>query len=166
MLLTFSPLQEDQKIEDFDCGEDDLNFYLKNHALSNQLRKLSSTVVAYSEAKIIGYYTLSPAQIEREILPVKLSRGLPNYPIAAIRLCRLAIDRHHQGKGLGEELLMHALMKCLHISNEIGGYVVIVDAKNLNAQKFYERYGFKAFPSYSLYLYLRIKDIAEKKEAQ
>lgn len=159
MLLNFSPLNENQKTDDFNCGNEDLNLFLKNHAFSNQNRRLSSTVVAYSGAKIIGYYSLCPAQVEREIMPSKLARGLPHYPIAAIRLCRLAIDQNYQGKGFGEELLIHALIKCLHISKEIGGYVVIVDAKNQIAKKFYEKYGFKEFPEHPLFLYLRVKDI-------
>ena len=159
MFLKFSPLQENQKTDDFDCGNEELNLFLKTHAFSNQNRRLSSTVVAYYEAKIIGYYTLCPAQVEREIIPSKLTGGLPHYPIAAIRLCRLAIDQNYQGKGFGEELLVHALTKSLQISKEIGGYAVIVDAKNQTAKKFYEKYGFKEFPDYSLFLYLRTKDI-------
>lgn len=159
MLLKFFPLDENQKINDFDCGQEDLNLFLKNHALSNQNRRLSSTVISYFESKVIGYYTLSPAQIEKETLPVKLTKGLPKYPIAAIRLGRLAIDQNYQGKGFGEELLIHALRKCLYISKEIGGYVVIVDAKNQTAKNFYEKYGFKEFQGFPLFLYLRMKDI-------
>jgi GNAT superfamily N-acetyltransferase len=162
MILIFAPLTETQGTEIFDCGDENLNSYLKNHAFSNQKRRLSTTIVAHSGDSIVGYYTLSPAQIERKIFPTKLAKGLPNYPIPAIRLCRLAVDQRYQGKGFGEELLVHALQKCLLISKEIGGYIVIVDAKNLSIRKFYEKYGFTEFEDHPLFLYLRMKDIEGK----
>jgi GNAT superfamily N-acetyltransferase len=63
-------------------------------------------------------------------------------------------DLQHQGKGLGERLLMDALLRCARLAEEIGMVGVIVDAKHERARSWYERYEFERLPDAPLTLWL------------
>ena len=163
MTLECTLLNETSEITDFDCGEEELNFFLKNLALLYQRRHFAVTAL-FQESKAlkkrtIGYYTLCPACIQIDDLPTKLFTGPKPNPIPAFRLCRLAIDKHFQGKGHGTMIFVHALKKCLDQSLQIGGSVVIIDAKDEKAKQFYERFGFIALPKQPFVLLQSLKYI-------
>lgn len=133
-------------LRDFDCGEETLNLYLSNYAKQNDERGLGRTFVLMDGAEVIGFYTLSSAQIKFGHLPSSLSKRLPRYPIPAIRLARLAVSKNHQGKGMGSLLLKHAFKRVLLASLNTGVAFVLVDAKD-NAKGFYEHFGFTRLSS-------------------
>ena len=60
-------------VNTFDCGNDELNTFLKQKALLNQERMLGGTTLMVDDEKssnfIIGYYTLSPCHVAKETLP-------------------------------------------------------------------------------------------------
>lgn len=161
--LEFGTLTESDITAGFDCGISSLNDYLTSFALLNQSRHLSVTTLGYirqSDLKeIIGYYTLCPAQIDVNELPKKVGRSLPKYPVPALRLCRLAVNKNYQNMKCGRELLVHALNKTLHLSVEVGGYCVLVDAINDQAKSFYEHFGFVPLQNHSRFLFMPIKAI-------
>jgi GNAT superfamily N-acetyltransferase len=143
--FTFQKLNRDFARDEFDCGVESLNDFLKRYALQNLRKNISVTFVAVAEGdpkKILGYYSVSMAQVSFERLPADLARGIPHYPVPAMRIGRLAVDRAAQGLGLGGELLRHALYGAFDLSKEVGISVVLVDALDENAKRFYERYGF------------------------
>jgi GNAT superfamily N-acetyltransferase len=142
MQLNFTLLNEHTGVEGFDCGNHELNAFLKNLALLFQHRHFGVTITCFSAKELIGYYTLCPACIQREELPEKMMTGPRPNPIPGFRICRLAIDKEHQGKGYGKILFVHALKKCLDQAEQIGGSVVIIDAKDEEARQFYEHFGF------------------------
>ena len=106
---------------------------------------------------MIGYYTLCPACIERKDLPEKFLTGPRPNPLPAFRICRLAIDNQYQGKGYGKVLFVHALKKCLDQAQQIGGSVIIIDAKHEQAKRFYEQFGFISLPENKMMLIQTIK---------
>lgn len=108
---------------------------------------------------MLGYYTLSPAEIARDFLSNREGRGVPYSSVPGIRIGRLAVSRPYQGQGLGAKILKNALKKCLKASNEFGGRVVIVDAKDDQAASFYRRYGFKEIQQNPLCLVLRVSQL-------
>lgn len=133
--------------DDFDCGDERLTQYLKTQATQDMKRHLAAVYVGTKEEephKIIGFYSLSPAQISIEDLPVDVAKNLPKYPyLPAYRIGRLAVDKHHQRRKIGEHLLLDALFKCW--KSEIPGFAVLVDSKHENAARFYGNYGFTPF---------------------
>ena len=165
MKFIFEKLSRDFARDDFDCGIESLNEFLKRYALQNLKKNVSVTLVAVSEEnrkKILGYYSVSMAQVSFEELPEDLSKGIPRYyPVPAMRIGKLAVDRSTQGMGLGGELLRDALMRALDLSREIGTCVVLVDAIDENAKRFYERYGFVPLIDLTLSLVLPVETIAE-----
>lgn len=158
MEIDFSLLSDSTPIEQFDCQVEELNLFLKNLALLFQKRHFGVTVVCSTEKEsIIGYYTICPACIQRDKLPEKLLSGPRPNPIPAFRICRLAIHKKFQGQGYGKIVFLHALKKCLEQSKQIGGNIVIIDAKNEKAKQFYEHFGFISLPENSMILIQTIK---------
>ncbi len=163
MQLEFALLDEESNIQSFDCGEDQLNYYLTDLALLFQRRRFGVTIIMFdkndSKKKVMGFYTLCPASVQLDSLPEKFLKGPKPNPIPAFRICRLAIDKHFQGKGLGQLIFIHALQKCLDQSSQIGGSIIIIDAKHEKAKSFYERFGFISLLNNPLILVQTIKYI-------
>jgi len=157
MGLTFVVLNESIYLDDFDCAEEQLNAFLTKSALLYQRRHFGVTIVCKEKKDLIGYYTLCPACIEKEQLEKKTFTGPRPNPIPAFRICRLAIDKRYQGKGYGKRLFVHALKKCVDQAKEIGGSIVIIDAKNEKAKHFYMYFGFKPLPDNGMVLIQTIK---------
>jgi ribosomal protein S18 acetylase RimI-like enzyme len=164
MNFVFEKLGRQFDRESFDCGVDSLNDFLKRYALQNLKKNLGVTIVAVGEEdrrKILGYYTVSMAQVSFKQLPIDLSGSIPRYPVPAMRIGRLAVDRRVKGMGLGEELLRDALFRALDLSLEVGTCVVLVDSIDAQAKRFYERYGFVSLLDMPLSLVLPMKTISE-----
>jgi GNAT superfamily N-acetyltransferase len=162
--LRVIPLSSELQIHDFSSGESILDDYLKKFALENSERGISRAWVALNDdtlQKVLGYYTLSSAHLEHHELPKNHQRGLPKYPIPAIRIGRLAIDTSIQGQRYGEALLYNALFRILQVSKEIGIRYILVDAKHDKAKKFYSKFGFIHLPDRPLKLILPIKTLVQ-----
>ena len=98
--------------------------------------------MAVERGKILGFVTVAAAEVEIAGLPVSRRKGLPSYPLPALRIARLAVDSRAQGRGVGAELLKQALILARRTAEAVGCVGVVVDAK-ADAVAFYERYGFE-----------------------
>jgi hypothetical protein len=74
-------------------------------------------------------------------------------------LARLAVDRGVQGQGLGGQLLLAAGRRCLLASAEVGGVVLVIDAKNDRVAIWYSSYGAVALLDAPLSLLLPLATI-------
>jgi len=61
-------------------------------------------------------------------------------------LGRLAVDREHQGRGLGSALLKDALLRTLNAASIAGIRAVLLHAVSDDAKRFYEDAGFSPSP--------------------
>ena len=95
--------------------------------------------------EIIGYVTLSAAQIERAFLPKQQQRHKPD-PMPVTLLGQLAVHKDHQGRGHARSLLLFALRTALRASREIGSFAVITHPIDDRARSFYRRWGFQDLP--------------------
>lgn len=129
--------------EAFDCGEEALNEFLRRHARKSHELGGAKTflVVSDSDESIFGFYSLSPASVEYARAPEIVRRGLARYEVPGFRLARLAVDRKVQGQGLGGQLLLAAGRRCLLAAAEVGGMVLVIDAKNPRVAGWYASYG-------------------------
>lgn len=143
--------------DDFDCGEESLNEFLKKYARQNSEKGFGRTFVALEEGKteVLGYYTLSSGSVSFSIVPEKL----PRYPIPVAHLGRLATDKKAQGQGLGEFLLIDALARCVAAASELGIFAVELYALTESAKGFYLRYGFAPLQDDELHLYMPIETL-------
>jgi predicted GNAT family N-acyltransferase len=141
----------------FDCGVEPLNRYLKTLAAQHRSKGIATSFVLIQtdqRARILGYYSLSAASLAFERLTDNDRKGLPNYPIPAVRIGRLAVALAARGQGLGELLLQNAIKRVLQARMTLGVYAVIVDAKDAAAERFYMKYGFRLCDQNSAQLYL------------
>ena len=157
--LVIEPLGPHHDRESFACGEPALDDYLRRRASQDTRRRVARVFVAVGAAprEIAGYYTLSAASFEKDELPAGIAKRLPHYPVPAVVIGRLAVSRSFQGRGLGETLLLDPVRRVVRASASIAAYAVVVDAKSDAARAFYERYGFRPFPSTPRRLFLPIE---------
>ena len=88
----------------FNSGEPALDRFFRFYAGQNQFRHyLGVTYVAIEKSLILGYVTVSPRQIDIDNLNQRVRNKLPRYPIQALGLVRLAVDKQSQSKGIGTQ---------------------------------------------------------------
>lgn len=143
----------------FSCGNEELDDWLRRHALAAQAMDSARTFVLVRGKVIVGYFSLTMGSVQRADAPAKLVRGLPQYPVGIVLLARLAIDRSSQGDGLGGRLLAHALRRATAAGEAAAARLVVVDAIDDTAVAFYARHGFVPAPEHPRRLYRRMKDI-------
>ena len=138
------PIHKKHDREAFDCGEQALNEFLRRYARKSHDLGGAKTFLAIDNADnktVLGFYSLSPASVEYARTPEIVRRGLAHHDVPGFRLARLAVDRKLQGQGLGGRLLLAAGRRCLLASAEVGGVVLVIDAKNQGVAEWYASYG-------------------------
>ena len=158
-ILGPEPLGERHEVDSFDCRVRSLNEYLKERALPDQRAEKSRTYVVSRGDRVVGYFSLAAAAVEPETATDRAAKGQGRQMIPAILLARLGVDRRDQGQGLGQALLIEALRRAANAAETIGARVVLVDAFDDSARRFYLRYGFEPSPTDPLHLMLLMKDI-------
>lgn len=143
----------------FDSGVETLDRYFRTQAGQDVRKHIAACFVLVLPDKAIGgYYTLSSTAVNLTELPAELVRKLPRYPLVPATLIgRLAVDRRQQGKGYGRFLLADALYRAAR--SEIASFAVIVDAKDENARRFYERESFLPLQDQPMKLFRPMADI-------
>jgi ribosomal protein S18 acetylase RimI-like enzyme len=148
----------------FDCGDVDLNLYLQKFARQNHESGGAKCFVAApagTPARVLGFYTLSPASLEYSRTPALAKKGLGRYDVPVFRLGRLAVDNAVQGRGLGGALLLRAAARCIRVAQDVGGVALLIDAKNERAARWYEAYGAMRLEDAALSLVLPLATAAD-----
>lgn len=138
------PIAKKHDRASFDCGEAALNEFLRRYARQSHDKGAAKTFVAVSQLDgrtVLGFYSLCPASLEYARTPEMVRKGLARHDLPVFRLARLAVNRAHQGHGLGGQLLLAAGRRCLLAAAEIGGVAILIDAKNERAAAWYASYG-------------------------
>lgn len=142
--------------EEFDCGVDALNEYLKKRARKEMDAGLAVCFVAVPESDpgcIAGFYTLSAATILTTALPETVTKKLPRYgEFPATLLGRLARATAFKGQGLGDRLMMSAFVRAAHAADEVASWAIVTDPKDDNARKFYQEFGFSELDESRLFM--------------
>ena len=145
--------------EGFDCGVPALNEYLQRYAEQHRRKGISAAYVLVDSAAVsivLGYYTLSAAEVDVAQLADAERRRLPRYPVPCFRMGRLACRIDRRGSGLGKLLVGCAVDRCLKAREQVAAYALIVDAKDETARLFYEHFGFRRLIDRDLTLYLSL----------
>ncbi len=147
----------------FDCGVPELNKYFHTRVSQDVKRHYTTCFIAIhkQDKRIAGYYTLSMGSVSLQDLPEASTKKLPRYPqIPVVKLGRLAVDVDYQGQQLGGSLLADAVYRTAQ--SEIAAYAIVVDAKDGNAAKFYEHFGFAKLTRGPRTLFLPISKAIKK----
>ena len=156
------PLSKAHDRESFDCGNEALNHFVRHTARQQGERGISKTFVLVEEEaaprRILGFFSLNICQVISEELHESEAKKLPRQA-AGVKLGRLAVAKDMQGQGIGKLLLVASLRKVLEIFETAGGIGLFVDAKDWDAKRYYEQFGFVSLPSNELRLFLPLKTV-------
>ncbi|MCA6509432.1 MAG: GNAT family N-acetyltransferase [Pseudanabaena sp. M109S1SP2A07QC] len=145
------------QVDQFDCGNIQLNNWLKHRAFKNEIQGASRTYVVTVENVVVAYYCLANGAIAQTISTGKVKRNMPD-PIPVMIIGRLAVDQNWQAKGIGKALLRDAILRTLQASEIAGIRAVLVEAISEEAKQFYEKCGFTVSPIAPMTLIITIND--------
>ena len=117
---------------------------------------LGSAFFCLKALGLIGYFTLATAQVAYQKIPDDYRGKLPKYPIPALRIARLAVDK--ELKGIGKWLLAQAFLKVIQVADITEIHFIIVDAKE-TSKSFYEHYGFIKFNDIDLTYFILVDTV-------
>lgn len=153
-------LQAHHQKKSFNCGQDDLNKFIKQYASQHQKSGTSKTYVAIDgDTRVIGFYCLSSTSIGFDVVDAALTKRLPRYPLPCVVVGRFAVDQTVQRQGIGKVLLAHALKQVSKVAQIIGVNFVVIHAKDQKAMEFYQRFGFISLTTNPLTLLYPVSEI-------
>ncbi len=138
------PISKKHDRKSFDCADPSMNDFFYRYARQSHESGAAKTFLAIDNADdrtILGFYSLAPGALAYADSPELVRRGLARHDVPGFRLARIATDLRWQGQGLGGQLLAAAARRCLRAAAEVGGIVLIIDAKNDRAARWYANYG-------------------------
>jgi GNAT superfamily N-acetyltransferase len=138
------PISKSLDRASFDCGNAQMNDFLRRFARQSHEQNASKTFCAIDSAisnRILGFYTIAPSAVAHESVPTAMTKGLARHEVPGFKLARIATDRSVAGQGLGGQLLAAAALRCLRLAGEGGGILLIIDAKDERAANWYASYG-------------------------
>jgi GNAT superfamily N-acetyltransferase len=127
------PISRKHDRKSFDCGDAAMNEFLLKYARQSHEAGGAKTFVAVDDADgktLLGFYSLAPGALAYADTPELVRRGFARHDVPGFRLASIATDSRMQGKGLGGQLLALAARRCLRAAAEVGGVVLIIDAKD------------------------------------
>ena len=131
-------------VSGFSCRREELNEWLKKHALANEEGGSRTYVVPHGK-RAVSYYSLAAGAIGREALPRAIRHDNPAQ-IPLVVLGRLATDRIFERRGLGSAMLNEAISRTLAAASQIGVRALLVHAIDDEAVRFYRKFGFVPTP--------------------
>jgi predicted N-acetyltransferase YhbS len=149
------------RLDDFDCGVEALDRWLRQSARVASASGTAATYVLCRSGRVVGYYALAMSAVKHAQAPSRLRRGTPD-PVPVVLLARLALDRSEHGRSLGGHLLVDALVRCVRGGREFGARAVVVDAISQEASDFYRHFGFRDLDERRLWR--RLADVARALE--
>ena len=150
------PLTTAHRLDEFSCGEQVLDDWLRRRAIANQTRGASRTfVVADQDGRVYGYYAMAAGAVSHQMATGGVRRNMPE-PIPVMVLARLAVDHRAQGIKLGGALLQDAVNRALVVSQNTGVRALLVHSLHDRAKSFYEHYGFEISQADPMTLMLRL----------
>ncbi|MBS0473136.1 MAG: GNAT family N-acetyltransferase [Proteobacteria bacterium] len=127
---------------DFSCGVDELDAALRRDVLRPPSDDGFGSYVARSDGRIAGFFHLRRSHILC-VHPDGQTRDAAVAPIPLVMLPRIAVDRRHQGTGLGAALLADALRLGLEAGQTIGAEALYIHALSDEVRPFYSRFGLR-----------------------
>ena len=157
MIAPAEPGGNDHDFSRFDSGVEALDRWLRDRSRYNEREGASRTYVVAIDGRVIGYYCLATSSVLRNDVSGRVARNMPD-PIPVLLIGRLAIDRAWQKRDLGRSMLHDAIKRCIETSKLVGVRAITVDAISEDAERFYERYGFRKVSGLPRTLLMSIQD--------
>ena len=108
---------------------------------------------------VVGFYSLAVGSVDPDAAPSRVMKGLACHPVPVMILARLAVDKEHQRKRLGQALLKDALLRTAQVADIAGIRCLLSHAKDDAARQWYESWEFDPSPTDPYHLFLMLKDL-------
>ncbi len=166
LIEPFDPEKHDRTA--FSCGVEQVDNFFKKTA--NKLAKADNLrlwVMTTEDGDLVGFYGVNAHSVDYQDLPAKYARTRPGHgSIPAAYISMIGVDGRFQGQGFGGDLLVDALARLAQASEAVGIAVAILDVLDCGDSEavarrvaLYRGYGFEAFPSKPLRLFLPMSTI-------
>lgn len=141
-------------LSNFDCGEDEVNNWLRNNVLNATYNWNSGVYLAVDlQQNIIGYFTICSTSLRLAICDdeTKKKHHYTGKSIPALLLGQLGIDLRYRGENLknfpgnipqGPLLLEEAISVAESLAVQTGSLALSVDAINYDIIPWYVKHGF------------------------
>ena len=134
-------------VENFKCGKNSLDLFIRRHALKNQVADSSQTYVVHRDNVVVGYYSLVYSEVVLADCPEEVREKMPSaFPVPVMRFARFAVVKSEQGQGIGRSLLKDAFARTLAAARIAGLRAIVVDAIEDEMVDFYKKLGFIKCP--------------------
>ena len=143
--LLLETLTDEHDVSSFECGEESMDAWLRNAARTGQRSGMSQTHVwARPDRTVCGYFSIAPTSVIPDGLSTR-ERGRGDKPLPGYLLAKLALasDLRGQSPPIGPLLLIDALTTIVEAADRVGGRLVVVDALNEAAHRFYQSADFR-----------------------
>jgi GNAT superfamily N-acetyltransferase len=148
--LRVEPLAPHHDRNGFSCGTGSLDGYLRTRASQDVRRKANGVFILIEPEQpetVLGYYTLCATALPPGDVPAAARKHVPRYPLVSATLVgRLAVTEARQGERLGAVLLADAVRRAHAAAATIGSSMLVVDAIDDRAARFYAAHGFVRLP--------------------
>lgn len=152
--LNIRKLTPKECITGFDCGDEDLNEFIKEDALNQMDAKINVTYLCKYRGHVAAFFTLSADSIKTVNISEEDKRFLEHKGITynylpALKLCQLAVTQKYKSNHIGTYLVEKVIRQALDLSENIGLRYITVDAY-IKTHKFYtenEELDFNIWPN-------------------
>src|SRR4051812_30250802 len=79
--LQIEKLHRTHNVEQFTCGQPELDRFLTRHALQAQQANSSQTYVAVKGDEVAGFYTIVAGEVQHAQAPERVVKGMARHPI-------------------------------------------------------------------------------------
>lgn len=155
-------LAAEHDVSQFDSQSPEQTSWLRRHAQQSHASGNTKVFVVTSgdSLEVVAYFAWRMAELAVEDAPQRLRQGSGGYRQPVALLARLAVDRRHEGNGLGAALLADVISRMLVLERALGCRGLLIHAENEEARSFYAHLvpGLLSSPTDDLHLVLLAKD--------
>ncbi|MBS1847939.1 MAG: GNAT family N-acetyltransferase [Actinobacteria bacterium] len=136
----------------------ELDEWIDKYGWVNHQSGNARVFVATRESRVVAYYALATAGVEKAAAPDSIKKGGVPEHIPCLLLARLAVDRSEHNRGLGRGLLVDAIRRAVRVADDVGARALLIHARDDEARAFYEHQAeFVQSPTDPLHLFLHMK---------
>ncbi len=156
-MLQITQLNKGHNRQQFNCGDEAINRYLKQQANQSAKKNYSQTHVLTEESDpstIFGFYTLTSCFLHGELQ--NLMNLKSPHELCGVKLARMGMDVNFQKKGYSQYLIYDAIKKTCQVNQSMGIQGLFLDAKTDDLVNYYQHCGFMLIPDTQRVMWLPI----------
>lgn len=140
-LIKLAKLSEEHfsDLANFDCGDEEMNRFLKEEAYNEQEMGMNTTTFLYYDNVLAAFCSICNDSV---LLHKDEKEELPYANVPAIKIARLGRDKRFRNYQLGRFLIDYVVWVALKIDKEMCGVRLITLDAYPERVKYYQDYGF------------------------